>query len=219
LKRLLGRGGMGVVWLARDESLEREVAIKMLPEIVANDPLAVKELKCETAKSQRLSHPRILRTYDFVEAGALCGITMEYVEGGTLAARRLEQPGEVFAPETLDSWVRQLCEALEYAHREVPLVHRYLKPANLMLDRAGDLKVADFGIAASVSDSVSRVSQQAGSSGTPVYMSPQQMMATNPPSRTTSMRLARRFTSCSRASRRFTRATSSCRCRTRCRPA
>jgi formylglycine-generating enzyme required for sulfatase activity len=180
LVRQLGRGGMGVVWLARDESLEREVAIKMLPEIVANDPVAVKELKRETAKSQRLSHPRILRIYDFVETGPLCGITMEYVEGGTLAAKRLEQPGEVFSPVALGKWVRQLCEALAYAHGEVQIVHRDLKPANLMIDRAGDLKVADFGIAASVSDSVSRVSQQAGSSGTPVYMSPQQMMGEKP---------------------------------------
>jgi len=180
LVRQLGRGGMGVVWLARDESLEREVAIKMLPEIVANDPVAVKELKRETARSQRLSHPRILRIYDFVESGPLCGITMEYVEGGTLAANRLEQPGEVFSPAALGKWVRQLCEALAYAHSEVQIVHRDLKPANLMIDRAGDLKVADFGIAASVSDSVSRVSHQASSSGTPVYMSPQQMMGDKP---------------------------------------
>lgn len=169
-----------MVWLARDESLEREVAIKMLPEIVANDPVAVKELKRETARSQRLSHPRILRIYDFVESGPLCGITMEYVEGGTLAANRLEQPGEVFSHATLAKWVRQLCEALAYAHDEVQIVHRDLKPANLMIDRAGDLKVADFGIAASVSDSVSRVSHQASSSGTPVYMSPQQMMGDKP---------------------------------------
>jgi eukaryotic-like serine/threonine-protein kinase len=76
--------------------------------------------------------------------------------------------------------VRQLCEALDYAHREAKIVHRDLKPANLMLDGQGDLKVADFGIAASVSDTVSRASVQASSSGTPVYMSPQQMMGEDP---------------------------------------
>jgi serine/threonine protein kinase len=94
LKKILGRGGMGVVWLARDESLEREVAIKLLPEIVANDPVAIKDLKRETAKSQRLTHPRILRIYDFVEQAGLCGITMELVEGGTLSARRWNSPAK-----------------------------------------------------------------------------------------------------------------------------
>ncbi len=180
LKRLLGRGGMGVVWLARDESLERDIAIKMLPEMVASDPAAVRELKRETSRSQQLSHPHILRIYDFAEGAGLCGITMELVEGGTLTARRLDEPGEVFTVGHLESWVRQLCEALAYAHEKVKIVHRDLKPANLMLTPDGDLKVADFGIAASVSDSVSRASRQAGSSGTPVYMSPQQMMGDKP---------------------------------------
>jgi serine/threonine protein kinase len=180
LTKILGRGGMGVVWLARDESLERDVAIKLLPEVVANDPVAIRDLKRETAKSQRLTHPRILRIYDFVEQAGLCGITMELVEGGTLSARRLAQPGEVFSVETLTPWVRQLCEALDYAHQEVGIVHRDLKPANLMLEGNDGLKVADFGIAASVSDTVSRASVHASSSGTPVYMSPQQMLGEKP---------------------------------------
>ena len=180
LKRLLGRGGMGVVWLARDASLERDVAIKMLPEMVASDPAAVRELKRETSRSQQLSHPHILRIFDFAEGAGLCGITMELVEGGTLTARRLDQPGEVLTVGQLEPWVRQLCEALAYAHDKVKIVHRDLKPANLMLTPDSDLKIADFGIAASVSDSVSRASRQAGSSGTPVYMSPQQMMGEKP---------------------------------------
>ena len=174
LKSLLGRGGMGVVWRARDESLERDVAIKMLPEIVANDPVAVRELKRETIRSQQLNHPQILRIYDFVEGGGLCGITMEIVEGGTLSARRLELPGEVFGIEALAPLVKQLCAALDYAHADAQIVHRDLKPANLMLDASGRLKVMDFGIAASLSESVSRVSNRSSSSGTPSYMSPQQ---------------------------------------------
>ena len=84
LIRQLGRGGMGVVWRARDESLERDVAIKMLPEMVANDPASVRELKRETSRNQQLSHPHILRVYDFAEGAGLCGITMEIAEGGTL---------------------------------------------------------------------------------------------------------------------------------------
>ena len=180
LKKILGRGGMGVVWLARDESLERDVAVKLLPEMVAADPAAVRELKRETSRSQQLSHPHILRIYDFAEGAGLCGITMELVEGGTLTARRLDQPGEVFTVARLGPWVRQLGEALAYAHDKVKIVHRDLKPANLMLTPDGDLKIADFGIAASVSDSISRASRQVGSSGTPVYMSPQQMMGEKP---------------------------------------
>ncbi|MDI1337972.1 MAG: PEGA domain-containing protein [Lacunisphaera sp.] len=176
LKKILGRGGMGVVWLARDESLERDLAIKMLPELVATDPAAVRDLKRETSRCQQLSHPHILRIYDFSEGAGLCGITMELVDGGTLTALRLDQPGEIFTVEQLRPWVQQLCEALEYAHARAKVVHRDLKPANLMVTAGGELKVADFGIARSVSDSVSRVSNQAGTSGTPVYMSPQQMM-------------------------------------------
>jgi len=180
LKKQLGRGGMGVVWQARDESLEQDVAIKLLPEMVATDPVSIRELKRETRRSQALAHPHILKVHDFVEGGGLCGISMELVEGGTLSARRLEQAGETFTPAQLGAWVRQLCEALDYAHKKAKVVHRDLKPANLMLTPDGDLKVADFGIAASLSESVTRVSKQAGSSGTPLYMSPQQMMGDDP---------------------------------------
>ncbi|HYC72454.1 MAG TPA: SUMF1/EgtB/PvdO family nonheme iron enzyme [Opitutaceae bacterium] len=180
LLRQLGRGGMGVVWRARDESLEQDVAIKMLPEIVANDPVSIRELKRETSRNQQLSHPHILRVFDLVEAGSLCGITMEVAEGGTVSQRRLDQPHEHFEVADLREWVRQLCEALDHAHRRAKIVHRDLKPANLMLTAGDELKVTDFGIAASLSESMTRVSKQAGSSGTPLYMSPQQMMGEKP---------------------------------------
>jgi formylglycine-generating enzyme required for sulfatase activity len=180
LIRQLGRGGMGVVWRAHDESLERDVAIKMLPEMVASDPASVRELKRETSRNQQLSHPHILRVYDFAEGAGLCGITMEIAEGGTLTARRLDQPGEHFDVAQIQDWVRQLCEALDYAHQRAKVVHRDLKPANLMLTAENELKITDFGIAASLSESVTRVSKQTSSSGTPVYMSPQQMMGEKP---------------------------------------
>jgi hypothetical protein len=180
LQRILGRGGMGVVWLARDRDLERDVALKFLPEVVAMDPQAVHDLKRETRRSLELTHSHIIRIYDFVQSGAAAAISMEFVQGDTLAARKLEQPGQCFTPGQIAPWVTQLCEALAYAHEKAQVVHRDLKPANLMIDARGDLKVADFGIAASVSDSVSRVSVQSGSSGTPVYMSPQQMMGERP---------------------------------------
>ncbi|MCW5549147.1 MAG: protein kinase [Opitutaceae bacterium] len=177
LKKILGRGGMGVVWLARDEELEREVALKFLPEIVALDPEAMADLKRETRRNLDLTHPHIVRIYDFVSDNRTAAISMEYVDGATLSALKLERPGRVFTIAELTVWLEQLCTALTYAHTKAKIVHRDLKPANLMITRNGDLKITDFGIARGISDSVSRVSAQlAGSSGTPVYMSPQQMM-------------------------------------------
>lgn len=181
LKKILGRGGMGVVWLARDEELEREVALKFLPEVVAMDEQSVKDLKRETRRSLELTHPHIIRIYDFVQDDRAAAISMEFVPGATLASLKVKQAAEHFEVADIMAWVGQLCEALQYAHSRAEVVHRDLKPANLMIDGRGELKIADFGIAASVSDSVSRVSVQAGSSGTPVYMSPQQMMG-EPPS-------------------------------------
>ncbi len=176
LARILGRGGMGVVWLARDEELERDVALKFLPEVVAADKEAVKELKRETRRSLELTHSHIVRIYDFVQDARTAAISMEYVAGDTLASRKSDHERGHFEPAEISAWVGQLCSALDYAHGVAQIVHRDLKPANLMVDARGHLKVTDFGIATSISDSVSRVSKQAGSSGTAVYMSPQQMM-------------------------------------------
>ena len=180
LKKILGRGGMGLVWQAHDETLRRDIAIKVLPEMISHDEVAVRDLQRETARSQQLSHPHILRIYDFAEQSGVCGITMELVEGGNLSQRRLRQPNEVFEVEDLSAWVEQLCGALAYAHEKVGVVHRDLKPANLMIDARGDLKITDFGISATLSDSTTRVSKGAGTSGTPLYMSPQQMMGEKP---------------------------------------
>ncbi len=181
LKKILGRGGMGVVWLARDGDLDREVAMKFLPEIVSLDPEAVADLKRETRRNLELTHPHIVRIYDFVSDGRTAAITMEFIDGATLSALKLEKPGRIFSVAELTTWVGQLCAALTYAHTEAQVVHRDLKPANLMIDARGRLKITDFGIARGISDSVSRVSAQAGgSSGTPLYMSPQQMMGEKP---------------------------------------
>ncbi len=180
LIKILGRGGMGVVWLAEDEKLGRKVALKFLPEVVSLDDRAVDDLKRETRRSLDLTHPHIVRIHDFVDDAQSAAIVMEWIDGATLSSLALEQPGRVLGVEALTPWVQQLCEALAYAHAVAQVVHRDIKPANLMVDAAGRLKVADFGIAASVSDSVSRVSKQAGSSGTPLYMSPQQMMGEDP---------------------------------------
>jgi len=180
LKKMLGRGGMGVVWLAVDDKLEREVALKFLPEVMKSDRPAMEELKRETRRALELTHSNIVRFYDFVENETTAAISMEYISGDTLSGRRLAQPGQIFEPLALRRWVRQLCEALAYAHERGAVVHRDLKPANLLVDGHGDIKITDFGIARSISDSVSRISAQASTSGTPAYMSPQQMMGERP---------------------------------------
>ncbi|MEY4489494.1 MAG: hypothetical protein RIQ79_2002, partial [Verrucomicrobiota bacterium] len=181
LQRVLGRGGMGVVWLARDASLETDVALKFLPEVVVLDEGALRDLKKEALRSRELTHAHIVRIHDFVEGEGCAAIAMEYIDGSTLAKRRLDQPGEVFSPEALLPWVRQLAEALDYAHTRARVVHRDLKPANLMVNSRGELKVADFGISATLTDTATRLSRTlVGSSGSPPYMSPQQMLGKKP---------------------------------------
>ena len=179
--RMLGRGGMGVVWLARDQKLNEDVALKFMPEIVSADPASTDDLRKETRNGRNLNHPNIVRMIDLVEDGPAAAIVMEFVDGKTLASLRLDQPEHVFEVNVLRPWVEQMLDALGHAHRDVRLIHRDLKPANLMVNSADQLKVADFGIASSIRDSVSRVSRKVSSgAGTLPYMSPQQMMGEVP---------------------------------------
>jgi TolB-like protein len=175
LIKILGRGGMGIVWLARDEELEREVALKFLPNVVVQDRSLLDELKRETRRSLELTHRNIVRIHDFVFNESSACISMEYVDGDTLANLRAEKEQKVFEPNELSGWTGQLCDALDYAHNQARIVHRDLKPANLMVNRSDDLKVSDFGIARNLGDTVSRVTMEQGRSGTLVYMSPQQL--------------------------------------------
>jgi hypothetical protein len=176
----LGRGGMGVVWLAQDTNLDEQVALKFLPSEVATDPVAVNDLRRETVRSHRLSHPNIIRIHDcHHQPDGVAFISMEYVDGQTLSGCRLQKPKQVLAWAALAPLVKQLCTALEYAHAE-GVIHRDLKPANVMLDGRGRVKLADFGIAAVLSDSRSRASAKSSTGGTLAYMSPQQLLGKRP---------------------------------------
>lgn len=179
LQKVLGRGGMGVVWLARDERLERLVALKLVPDAVSLDPSAREDLKGETRKSLLLTHPNIVRIFDFIEDEGTAAICMEYVDGTTLSSARVHKRSKCFGIPELVPWITSLCDALAYAHESAGLIHQDLKPANLMVNSRSELKITDFGIACSLRNSMGRVGVRA-SSGTMNCMSPQQMLGEDP---------------------------------------
>ena len=108
LRHVLGRGGMGVVWLARDERLERDVALKFLPEAVHFDAGALDDLKRETRRCLDLTHPNIIRIYDFVTDQQAAAISMEYIDGKTLAALRIDKENRVFEVEEIKDWMARV---------------------------------------------------------------------------------------------------------------
>src|SRR6184192_3580917 len=173
LVKVLGRGGMGIVWLAHDEELERDVALKFLPDLMIRDHAVFDQLKRETKRCLELTHPHVVRIHDFVHDERSGCISMEYIDGETLSNLRAEKEQKVFEPDEIASWTSQLCDALDYAHNRARVIHRDLKPANLMMNQRGDLKVADFGIARTLAESLKSVTvEQQGRSGTLSYMSP-----------------------------------------------
>jgi len=175
LVRMLGKGGMGEVWLAKDEQLDEEVALKRLPPEVGADAMALADMQREVKKSRALSHPNIVRIHDLVmQTGEDPLISLEYVDGTDLTAIAATKTNRIFGWSDIKDWILQLVTALEYAHEE-KIVHRDLKPGNIMISRKGRLKLADFGISATVADATRRSSMEGFISGTTLYMSPQQM--------------------------------------------
>jgi len=140
---MLGRGGMGVVYKARQRNLDRVVALKILPPLDALSPDFVARFSREARALAKLNHPNIVNVHDFGEAGGLYYIVMEYVDGANL--RQVLQTRRLAPAEAL-AIVPKICDALEYAHEE-GLVHRDIKPENLLIDKKGRVKIADFGLA------------------------------------------------------------------------
>ena len=169
---LLGAGGMGMVYRARDARLERDVAIKILPPGVLTDESARKRFRKEALALAKLSHPNIAAVYDVGEADGIDYIVMECVPGQSLAA--LLSAGPLPAEQAL-ALSAQVAAALEEAH-EQGVVHRDLKPANILVTPKGQVKVLDFGIAKLLApDGASlSVTETQGPIGTPLYMSPEQ---------------------------------------------
>jgi serine/threonine protein kinase/dipeptidyl aminopeptidase/acylaminoacyl peptidase len=179
---LLGKGGMGEVYRARDTKLDRDVAIKVLPEVFARDAARMTRFGREAKLLAALDHPNIAAVYGLEDSGDTRALVMQLAEGPTLADRIAQGPIPI--EETLPI-VRQIAEALEYAH-ERGIIHRDLKPANVKVSANDMVKLLDFGLAKaiepelsaeSISDSptLSRMATQAGVLlGTAAYMSPEQ---------------------------------------------
>lgn len=179
LQKVLGRGERSVVWLARDHRLRRLVALKLVPDAICRDPSARENLKSETRKNLLLTHPNIARVFDFVEDEQAAAICLEYMDGTTLSDARAQKQSKCFGILELAPWIGALCDALAYAHESAGLIHRGLKPANVMMNSRSEIKVTDFGIAASLRDSMGPESVLT-STGTLNYMSPQQILREDP---------------------------------------
>jgi serine/threonine-protein kinase len=172
---VLGRGGMAEVHRGRDLRLGREVAVKVLRNDLARDPSSQVRFRREAQAAASLNHPAIVAVYDTGEdrttTGATPYIVMEYVEGETLRDV-LRREGRM-TPERAMSLTADICAALDFSHRN-GIVHRDVKPGNVMITPQGTVKVMDFGIARAVSDSAATMTSTAAVIGTAQYLSPEQ---------------------------------------------
>jgi serine/threonine protein kinase len=171
---LIGRGGMGVVYKARQPALDRLVALKILPQKMALDPDFQNRFIREAKALGSLSHPNIVAVYDFGADSGLFFFAMEFIDGTNL---RQVLRDRKLSPEQALKIVPQLCDALEYAHGE-GVVHRDIKPENILIDRKGRVKIADFGLAKLVGADVAAAGMLTVTNmvmGTPHYMAPEQV--------------------------------------------
>lgn len=174
--RVVGRGGMGTVYKAHDRELAEDIAIKLLrPEVLSGDPTMAERFKSEIRLARRISHTNVVRTHDFGESEGAYFVTMEYVEGITVR-ELIDLRTRLSSAATLGI-ARQLAESLAVAH-EQGVIHRDIKPQNLLLDAAGVLKVMDFGIATLADRTgAANITQSGMVVGTPAYMAPEQLLA------------------------------------------
>ena len=167
---ILGQGGMGAVYKARDRELDRMVALKVIRPELAGDSDILQRFKQELILARKITHRNVIRIFDLGDADGIKFITMEFIEGRDLKSLLVEK-GKL-PPEQAVEIVQQVCLALEAAHSE-GVVHRDLKPQNIMLDKDSRASVMDFGIARSLD--LGGMTQTGALMGTPEYMSPEQV--------------------------------------------
>ena len=170
---LIGQGGMGAVYKARQPELDRFVALKVLAPKDQTDPGFAERFTREARALARLNHPNIVAVYEFGHKDNLHFFIMEYVDGPNL--RHIQKAGQLHARETLEI-IPQICEALQFAHDE-GVVHRDIKPENVLLDQKGRVKIADFGLAKIMGKKHQdfTLTQAGHVMGTPHYMAPEQV--------------------------------------------
>ena len=169
VKELIGQGGMGAVYLARQKGLDRLVALKLVRPREA-DPTFAERFVREAKAMARLSHPHVVAVFESGEAGGLPYLVMEYVDGVTLRDAMRERK---LSPAEALAIVPQICDALEYAHAQ-GVVHRDVKPENILLGRDGRVKIADFGLAKVTDPAGVSLTGTRQAMGTPHYMAPEQ---------------------------------------------
>jgi tRNA A-37 threonylcarbamoyl transferase component Bud32 len=169
VKELIGQGGMGAVYLARQTALDRPVALKLIRPR-ADDPTFAERFAREARALAKLGHPNVVSVHESGTAGGLPYLVMEYVDGVTLRDAMREQK---LTPPAALAVVRQLCDALEYAHAQ-GVVHRDVKPENILLTRDGRVKIADFGLAKVADPAAVSLTATHQAMGTPHYMAPEQ---------------------------------------------
>src|SRR6202167_1239060 len=169
--QLLGEGGMGAVYKASDRELDRFVALKVIRPELASNPSILARFKQELLLAHQVTHRNVIRIYDLSEAEGMKFITMEYVEGENLLTLLHEK--KKFAPEEAVEIMLQVCRALEAAHT-VGVIHRDLKPQNIMRDKTGRILVMDFGLARTLEGD--GMTQSGALVGTMEYMSPEQAL-------------------------------------------
>ncbi len=174
IEAMIGEGGMGTVYKAYDRDLDRVVALKLLRAELTADTDAMRRFKQELLLASKISHKNILRIHDLGDAGGIKFISMAFVEGEDLHAV-LKREGKLSVERTL-AIARQLCGALEAAHNE-GVVHRDLKPHNVMLDKSGTAFISDFGLAKSLDAGAVGMTRTGEYLGTPRYMAPEQVEA------------------------------------------
>src|ERR1700688_4920521 len=168
---LLGEGGMGAVYKAKDREVERVVALKLIRPEMASNPAILARFKQELMTAHQVTHKNVIRIYDLSEADGVKFITMEFVEGSDL--RQLYRDQGKLPPDEAVDIIRQVCMALDAAH-SAGIIHRDLKPQNIMRDKTGRILVMDFGLARSVNSE--GMTQTGALLGTIEYMSPEQAM-------------------------------------------
>ncbi|MCC6909977.1 MAG: serine/threonine protein kinase [Phycisphaerales bacterium] len=172
IKKKLGAGAMASVYLARQISLDRMVAIKVLPKKYNSNVNFIDRFYKEGRAAAKLNHPNIVQAYDVGKAGEFHYFVMEYVEGGTVYDI-LTKKGRIPEKDAIDI-ILQIADALNHAH-EKGFVHRDVKPKNIMFTKEGVAKLADMGLARAVSDIEAAKEEEGRAFGTPYYISPEQI--------------------------------------------